>query len=100
MESVNVKIQNVFHGQNNITCGTNCKYRTAMTLCTLNVVCFRYIILNALHKGDKKYDDYDKNDNNNSDDYSNNDDDDKLRYHNSIQKCHTNTGLISNSYRV
>ena len=67
-----------------------------------NVVCFRYIILNALHKGDKKDDD-DKNDNN-SDDYDDNnddddDDDDKLRDQSSIQKCHTNTGLISSNYR-
>ena len=30
-ESANVKVQNIFHGQNNITCSTNCKYRTAGT---------------------------------------------------------------------
>jgi len=30
-ESANVKVQNIFHG---ITCSTNCKYRTAATLCT------------------------------------------------------------------
>ena len=29
------KAQNIFHGRNNITCSTNCKYRTAVTLCTL-----------------------------------------------------------------
>jgi hypothetical protein len=34
-ESANVKVQNIFHGQNNITCGTNCKYRTPATLYTL-----------------------------------------------------------------
>jgi hypothetical protein len=28
-------IINIFHGQNNITCSTNCKYRTAATLYTL-----------------------------------------------------------------
>ena len=33
--SVNVKVQNIFHGRNNITCRTNCKYRTAATLYTL-----------------------------------------------------------------
>ena len=29
--SANVKVQNIFHGRNNITCSTNCKYRTAAT---------------------------------------------------------------------
>jgi hypothetical protein len=33
--SANVKVQNIFHGQHNITCSTNCKYRTAAALCTL-----------------------------------------------------------------
>jgi hypothetical protein len=28
-ESVKLKVQNIFHGRNNITCSTNCKYRTA-----------------------------------------------------------------------
>jgi hypothetical protein len=61
-----------------------------------------------MHKGDKK-DDYDddnnnnNNNNNNSDNDNNNNNDDldydKLRDHSSIQKCHTNIGLISNSYR-
>jgi hypothetical protein len=27
MESATVKVQNIFNGQNNITCSTNCKYR-------------------------------------------------------------------------
>jgi hypothetical protein len=31
-ESANVKVQNIFHGRSNITCSTNCKYRTAATL--------------------------------------------------------------------
>ena len=35
IESTNVIVQNIFHGQNNITCSTNCKYRTAATLYTL-----------------------------------------------------------------
>ena len=30
--SADVKVQNIFYGRNNITCGTNCKYRTAATL--------------------------------------------------------------------
>jgi len=34
-ETANVKIQNILHGRNNITCSTNCKYRTAATLYTL-----------------------------------------------------------------
>ena len=33
--SANVRIQNIFHGRNNITCNTNCKYRTVATLNTL-----------------------------------------------------------------
>jgi len=28
-------IQNIFHGRNNTTCSTNCKYRTAAALYTL-----------------------------------------------------------------
>jgi hypothetical protein len=34
-ESANVKVQNIFHGRNNITCSTNCKYRTAATVYTI-----------------------------------------------------------------
>jgi hypothetical protein len=30
--SADVKVQNIFHGRNNITCSTHCKYRTAATL--------------------------------------------------------------------
>ena len=33
--SADVKVQNTFHRRNNITCSTNCKYRTAATLYTL-----------------------------------------------------------------
>ena len=63
MESANVKVQNLFQGQNNITCSTICKYRTAATQYTLEtLVCFRYIIVNTLHKGDNK----DNNNNNNN----------------------------------
>ena len=32
MESTDVKVQNIFHGRNNITCGTNYKYKTVATL--------------------------------------------------------------------
>jgi hypothetical protein len=35
-ESANVEVQNILHGQNNIICSTNCKYRTAETLYTLD----------------------------------------------------------------
>jgi len=33
-ESANVKVQNIFHGRNNIICNTNCKYSIAATLYT------------------------------------------------------------------
>jgi hypothetical protein len=35
MESADVKVQNIFIIRNNIACSTNCKYRTAATLYTL-----------------------------------------------------------------
>jgi hypothetical protein len=35
VESANLKVQNMFHGRNNITCNTNCKYRRAATLYAL-----------------------------------------------------------------
>ena len=35
MESANVKVQNIFHQLYNTTCSTNCKYRTAAKLNTL-----------------------------------------------------------------
>jgi hypothetical protein len=31
-EGADVELQNIFHVPNNITCSTNCKYRTAATL--------------------------------------------------------------------
>ena len=53
--SVNVKVQNLFHGLNNITCSTIRKYRTATTLCTLETWCvFMYITVNTLHTGGNK----------------------------------------------
>ena len=33
--SATVEVQDTFHGRNNITCSTDCKYRTAATLYTL-----------------------------------------------------------------
>jgi len=36
MESANVKVQNIFLEQYNIACITNCEYRTAETLYTLD----------------------------------------------------------------
>ena len=63
--SANVKVQNIFHGPYNITCSTNCKCRTPAKY-PRNVVCFRYIIVNTLHKGDNRDDDDDDDDNNNN----------------------------------
>ena len=34
-KSANAKVENIFHGRNNITCSTNCKYRTDATVYTL-----------------------------------------------------------------
>jgi hypothetical protein len=34
-ESANVKVQNIFHVRNNITCSTNCKYGRAAKLYSL-----------------------------------------------------------------
>jgi len=33
--SADVKVQNIFQGRNIITCSTDCKYRTAAALCTV-----------------------------------------------------------------
>jgi hypothetical protein len=35
--SADVKVQNIFHGRNNITCSADCKYRTAATLYTVEI---------------------------------------------------------------
>ena len=62
-ESANVKVRNIFHGRSNITCS----YRTPATLHTLETwFFFRYVIVNTLHKGDKKDDDDSNNNNNNN----------------------------------
>ena len=51
VESTNAKVRNILHGRNNITCSTNCKYRTATTLYRRNMVCLRYVIVGTVHKG-------------------------------------------------
>ena len=50
--SATVKVQNMFNMGNNMTCSTDCKYRTATTLYMYhrNVVCFRYIIVSTVRK--------------------------------------------------
>jgi len=62
MESVHVKVHNIFPRRNNITCSTNCKYRTAAKLYALETWFVPGIIVNTLHIGD----DDDDNDNNNN----------------------------------
>jgi hypothetical protein len=62
-ESANVKVQNIFHGQNNITCSKNCHYSTAAIVYTLETWFVSFIIIYTLHKGDNKDDDdYDDDD--------------------------------------
>jgi hypothetical protein len=51
---------------NNITCSTNCKYRTAAKLYALETWFVPGIIVNTLHIGDDDDDDDDNNDNNNN----------------------------------
>jgi hypothetical protein len=53
-ESADVKVQNIFHGRNNITCSTDCKYRTAATLYTLQTWLDSGIIVTSLHSGENK----------------------------------------------
>jgi len=54
-ESTNVKVQNIFHVWNNTACSTNCKYRTAATLHTLEtwfisgIKAINIIIINTWH---------------------------------------------------
>ena len=36
--SADVKVQNIWHGRNNITCSTDCKYRTAATLYAVDIL--------------------------------------------------------------
>ena len=57
-----LKCCKILHRRKNIICSTNCKYRTAGTLYTLETWdCFWYITVNTLHKGDKDDDDDDDN---------------------------------------
>ena len=67
-KSADVKVQNICHGRHNITCSTNCKYRSAATqyIYPSNMVCFRYIIVNNGGNRDDDYDDDDDDNNNNN----------------------------------
>jgi hypothetical protein len=51
-----VKVENTLHVRNNITCRTDCEYRTAATPYNLETRFVGYIIVNTLHIGDKKVD--------------------------------------------
>jgi len=58
-----LKYRKTLHGGNSLTCATDCKYRTAATICRRNGgFFFRYVIVGTLHKVDKK----DNNNNNNN----------------------------------
>jgi hypothetical protein len=54
--NADVEVHNIFNGRNNITCSTDCKYKTAATLYIYrrDRVCFRYIVVHTVHKGNKK----------------------------------------------
>ena len=69
--SADVKVRNIFHVRNNIAFSTICKYITN-TIYPRNMVCFRYIIVNILHKGDGDDDDNDNDNNNNNNNNNNN----------------------------
>jgi hypothetical protein len=71
MESANIKVQNIIHGRNNITCSTNCKYRTAAKLCTLETWLVSGFV-NTLHKGGDKDEDDDDDDDDDDDNNNNN----------------------------
>jgi len=58
-ERVYVKVQNIFHGRNNITCSTDCKYTTAAIIIYPGNVVFSDIYCKYPVKGDNK----DKNNN-------------------------------------
>jgi hypothetical protein len=60
-ENTNVKAQNTFRRHSDIICSTNCEYNITYLR---DVVCFRYLIVNTLHKSDNK--DNNNNNNNNS----------------------------------
>ena len=52
--------------RNNFTCSTNCKYRTAETLFTLETRSVSGVNVNNLHKGYNKYNNNNNNNNNNN----------------------------------
>jgi len=54
-ENSNVKVQNLFNQRNNITCSTNCKYRTADTLGTLETGLFQVYNCKYLTLSDNTY---------------------------------------------
>ena len=60
MGSAGIKVQNAFHGRNNITCSTNCKYRTAAKLHNIETWFVSGIFENTPHESD------DNNNNNNN----------------------------------
>ena len=45
--STNFKVQNTFHGWDNITCSTNYMQNSCNTICPRSMACFRYIIVKA-----------------------------------------------------
>ena len=51
---------------NSITCAINCNYRIAATLYTLDMVCFKDVIVNTVHKGGDNVKDNSNNINNNT----------------------------------
>ena len=64
--SADVTVQNTFHGRNNITCITDCKYGTATTLYTVGTWFVLGMLLQIPCTGDNKDDDDDDDNNNNN----------------------------------
>jgi hypothetical protein len=55
-DSANVKVQNILHGRNEITCSAECKIQNSCnTVQNINPVCLEYIIVNRVHKGEINY---------------------------------------------
>ena len=53
-ESANVKVQNIFHVRNNITLAQPVNTEQLQHHMPQKHVCFRYVTVNTLHKGDNK----------------------------------------------
>ena len=53
-ESSNVKVHNVYHGKQHYVYKNLQLQNTCKIIYPRNIVCFRYIIVNTLHTGDKK----------------------------------------------